>query len=48
LGDGANDLDMFAIAGLPIAFCAKPVAVEAARNTIRCKRIDAVRAVWAH
>ena len=48
LGDGANDLDMFAIAGLPIAFCAKPVAVEAARNTIRCERIDAVRAVWAH
>ena len=48
LGDGANDLDMFAIAGLPIAFCAKAVAVEAARNTIRCERIDAVRAVWAH
>ncbi len=48
LGDGANDLDMFAIAGLPIAFCAKPVAVEAARNTIRCERIDTVRAVWAH
>ncbi|MSS46282.1 phosphoserine phosphatase SerB [Cutibacterium sp. WCA-380-WT-3A] len=48
VGDGANDLDMFAIAGLPIAFCAKPVAVEAARNTIRCERIDAVRAVWTH
>ena len=46
VGDGANDLDMFAAAGLAIAFCAKPVAVEAARNTIRCERIDALRAVW--
>ncbi|MDO4412288.1 phosphoserine phosphatase SerB [Cutibacterium sp.] len=47
VGDGANDLDMFATAGLAIAFCAKPVAVAAARNTIRCERIDAVRSVWA-
>jgi len=46
VGDGANDLDMFAAAGLAIAFCAKPVVVEAARNTIRCERIDALRAVW--
>jgi phosphoserine phosphatase len=30
IGDGANDLDMMAIAGLSIAFNAKPVVVEAA------------------
>ena len=30
IGDGANDLDMMAAAGLSIAFNAKPVVVEAA------------------
>jgi phosphoserine phosphatase len=30
IGDGANDLEMMAIAGLSIAFNAKPVVVEAA------------------
>jgi len=30
IGDGANDLDMMALAGLGIAFCAKPVAREQA------------------
>lgn len=30
IGDGANDLDMMAIAGISIAFNAKPVVVEAA------------------
>ena len=30
IGDGANDLDMMAVAGLSIAFNAKPVVVEAA------------------
>ena len=30
IGDGANDLDMMAIAGLSIAFNAKPIVVEAA------------------
>ena len=30
IGDGANDLDMMAIAGLSIAFNAKPVVVQAA------------------
>ena len=30
IGDGANDLDMMAFAGLSIAFNAKPVVVEAA------------------
>ena len=46
IGDGANDLDMFDAAGLAIAFCAKPVAVEAARNTVSFERLDAVSAVW--
>jgi phosphoserine phosphatase len=30
IGDGANDLDMMAIAGISIAFNAKPVVIEAA------------------
>ena len=30
IGDGANDLDMMSIAGLSIAFNAKPIVVEAA------------------
>lgn len=30
IGDGANDLDMMAIAGLSVAFNAKPIVVEAA------------------
>jgi phosphoserine phosphatase len=30
IGDGANDLDMMAIAGLSIAFCAKPIVRERA------------------
>ena len=34
IGDGANDLDMMALAGLSIAFNAKPVVVEAADRVI--------------
>jgi phosphoserine phosphatase len=30
IGDGANDLDMMAAAGLSIAFNAKPIVIEAA------------------
>jgi phosphoserine phosphatase len=30
IGDGANDLDMMAIAGLSIAFNGKPIVVQAA------------------
>jgi len=30
IGDGSNDLDMMATAGLSIAFNAKPVVIEAA------------------
>lgn len=34
IGDGANDLDMMALAGLSIAFNAKPVVIEAADISI--------------
>lgn len=34
IGDGANDLDMMAIAGISIAFNAKPIVVEAADYAI--------------
>jgi phosphoserine phosphatase len=34
IGDGANDLDMMAIAGLSIAFNAKPIVVAAADRAI--------------
>lgn len=34
IGDGANDLDMMALAGLSIAFNARPVVVEAADRAI--------------
>lgn len=34
IGDGANDLDMLATAGLGIAYCAKPVTAEAAEAAI--------------
>jgi phosphoserine phosphatase len=30
IGDGANDLDMMAIAGLSIAFNAKPIVAQSA------------------
>jgi phosphoserine phosphatase len=34
IGDGANDLDMMALAGLSIAFNAKPIVIEAADLSI--------------
>lgn len=34
VGDGANDLSMFAHAGTRIAFCAKPILKEAASHSI--------------
>ena len=34
VGDGANDLEMMAIAGLSIAFNAKPIVIEAADLSI--------------
>lgn len=41
IGDGANDLDMVAAAGVGVAFNAKPVLAEAADAVVR-GRLDAV------
>ena len=41
IGDGANDLDMLHTAGLGVAFCAKPVAADAADAAISFRRLDA-------
>lgn len=42
VGDGANDLDMLAIAGLGIAFNAKPVVKERADTAISVPYLDAI------
>jgi phosphoserine phosphatase len=42
VGDGANDLDMLAAAGLGIAFNAKPVVVEAADTSVSVPYLDAI------
>ncbi|HSK53875.1 MAG TPA: phosphoserine phosphatase SerB [Jiangellales bacterium] len=42
IGDGANDLDMIAAAGLGIAFNAKPVVREAADTAVSVPYLDAV------
>ena len=42
VGDGANDLDMLAAAGLGIAFNAKPVVQEAADTTVNVPFLDAI------
>lgn len=42
IGDGANDLDMLTIAGLGIAFNAKPVVAEAADTAVSVPYLDAV------
>ncbi len=42
IGDGANDLDMMAAAGLGIAFNAKPLVQERADITVNAPRLDAV------
>ena len=45
VGDGANDLDMLAAAGLGVAFCAKPVVQAEADTAITFRRLDAVLAL---
>ncbi|MCA1722125.1 MAG: phosphoserine phosphatase SerB [Actinobacteria bacterium] len=42
IGDGANDLDMLAVAGLGIAFNAKPVVRDAADAALSVPYLDAV------
>jgi phosphoserine phosphatase len=42
IGDGANDLDMLARAGLGIAFNAKPVVREAADTALNVPYLDAI------
>ena len=42
VGDGANDLDMLLHAGLGIAFNAKPVVQQQARQAINHTRLDTV------
>jgi len=42
VGDGANDLDMLAIAGLGIAFNAKPVVAESADTALNVPYLDAI------
>ncbi len=42
IGDGANDLDMLAVAGLGIAFNAKPVVRAAADATLTVPYFDAI------
>ena len=42
VGDGANDLPMLAIAGLGVAFRAKPLVKQSARHAISTLGLDAV------
>ncbi len=42
IGDGANDLDMLAIAGLGVAFNAKPLVQQRADTTVNVPYLDAV------
>ncbi|MFI6321415.1 phosphoserine phosphatase SerB [Nonomuraea sp. NPDC050556] len=42
IGDGANDLDMIAAAGLGIAFNAKPVLRQAADTTVNTPYLDSI------
>ena len=47
IGDGANDLKMMRLAGLSIAYHAKPVVQAEASVAINCLGLDAVVALFA-
>lgn len=42
IGDGANDLDMLGVAGLGVAFNAKPLVREAADTAVNVPYLDAI------
>jgi phosphoserine phosphatase len=42
VGDGANDLPMLSIAGLGIAFRAKPIVKQSARQSISTLGLDGI------
>ena len=42
IGDGANDLDMIAIAGMGIAFNAKPAVKAAADSSVSAPYLDSI------
>ncbi|MNC84082.1 Phosphoserine phosphatase [compost metagenome] len=42
VGDGANDLPMLAIAGLGVAFRAKPLVKQSAKQAISALGLDGV------
>ena len=42
VGDGANDLAMMALAGLSVAYRAKPVVRQAARVALNWSGLDAI------
>jgi phosphoserine phosphatase len=42
IGDGANDLDMLAAAGLGVAFNAKPLVREQAHTSVSVPYLDSV------
>ncbi|HXQ35566.1 MAG TPA: HAD hydrolase family protein, partial [Anaerolineales bacterium] len=42
VGDGANDLEMLSIAGLGIAFHAKPIVKESAKQSLSTLGLDSI------
>jgi phosphoserine phosphatase len=40
IGDGANDLEMMTVAGLSVAYCAKPAVLEYADIVISYSSLD--------